>query len=325
LGRRLTLATEKEDKEGRNVTGRQLLKVVYDYYKTDEYSGVLYDVADLMEVKVKGDNPGWKQLQDFRDTWDETLAGMEREPAEDILEALFKQKIKTCNCISHDLSIYDRAEKGSPMKTYKYLYEAVEKFLSRKISEANRADVQRTIKHGNGSTHDNRENGRGRSKGRRDAAPAAGKEKGKKNRKNSRGNSRGSSKGGRDGSNNSRRLNGKQKGVCYTWKNTGKCAKNEKGECPYKHDDADRNSSKGGSRSGSSGSSKSSGSKKGKGKKGRGKGKRGKRDQTPPAKDRGSIACYFYLRSKCTKGGDCEYKHDSEELEKFKKNAKDFQ
>jgi hypothetical protein len=100
LGRRLTLATEKEDKEGRNVTGRQLLKVVYDYYKTDEYSGVLYDVADLMEVKVKVDNPGWKQLQDFRDTWDETLAGMERETAEDILEALFKQKIKTCNCFS---------------------------------------------------------------------------------------------------------------------------------------------------------------------------------------------------------------------------------
>ena len=30
LGRRLTLATEKEDKDGRNVTGRQLLKVVYD-------------------------------------------------------------------------------------------------------------------------------------------------------------------------------------------------------------------------------------------------------------------------------------------------------
>ena len=75
--------------------------------------GVLYDVADLMEVRVKGDNPGWKQLQDFRDTWDETLAGVEKEPTEDILEALFKQKVKVRNCISHDLSIYDRAEKGT--------------------------------------------------------------------------------------------------------------------------------------------------------------------------------------------------------------------
>ena len=327
LGRRLTLATEKEDKDGRNVTGRQLLKVVYDYYKTDEYSGVLYDVADLMEVKVKGDNPGWKQLQDFRDTWDETLAGMEKEPATDILEALFKQKVRVCSCIAHDISIYDRAEKGSAEKSYQYLYEAVEKFLSRKISEVNRADVQRTIKHGGSDKNDNHNrNNRGRSK-ERTATPAPTTGKGKKNKKNPRGNSRASSKGGRGGSadGNRRRINGKQKNVCYSWKNTGKCAKHEKGECNYTHDEEDRASSKGGSRSGSPGSNRSkSGSRKG-GKKGRGKGKaKGKRDPTPPAKDRGSIACYFFLRSRCSKGTDCEYKHDSSDLEKFKKNAKDF-
>ena len=59
-------------------------------------------------------------------------------------------------------------------------------------------------------------------------------------------------------------------------------------------------------------------------KKGKGKGKKGKRDKTPPAKDRGSIACCFYLRSLCNKGGDCEHKHDSDDLERYKKNPKDF-
>ena len=31
-----------------------------------------------------------------------------------------------------------------------------------------------------------------------------------------------------------------KKGVCYTWKNTGKCDKHDKGECDYSHDPEDK-------------------------------------------------------------------------------------
>jgi hypothetical protein len=291
LGRRLTLTTEREDKEGRNVTGRQLLKVVYEYYKTDESAGILYDVSDLMNVRIRGDNPGWKQLQDFRDSWDETLAGMENEPADDILEPMFRDRIKDCKCISHDYETYLRAEKGTANKSYQFLYDAVDNFLLRKLREINRYDVQKKNK--DSGRHD-RSNSR-----HRPAAPASQKDKGRRGRKQSRSNSRDGGKRNSSKDKGSRqRLNSKQKGgVCYTWKNTGKCEKYEKGECGYSHKEEDQGSNKKGNRnrSNSSGSSSSSKSNRSKSGKGRGEGKKGgKRSPTPPA-ERKNVTCTFYI------------------------------
>ena len=314
LGRRVTLATEREDKEGRNVTGRQLLKVVYDFYKTDEFVGIVYDISDLTQIKIKGDNPGWRQLQAFRDTWDETLAGMDKEPGNDILEALFKQQVRHCPALAHDIGIYDRAEKGTTERSYKFLYEAVQRLLSRKQSEVNRSDIQRTRLEGTRPSE--AEGKRGRTK-ERSAAPAPHK---KDRKKTPRGNSgsRAGGKGRKATPPNQRRLSGKQKGICYSWKNNGKCEKHERGECGYAHPEENR----GRSRSSSSASSKSSGRKSSKGKrKGGGKGKKG-RDKSP--KDKKSVHCHFYLRAVCTKGDKCEFKHDPEELEKTKGKSSDF-
>jgi hypothetical protein len=150
------------------------------YYRTDEYTGIVYDVSDLTAVKMKSDNPSWKQLSAFKDAWDETLAGMDKEPEENILEAIFKQQVRNCHCLSHDIGIYDRASKGDPSRTYRFLYDSVERFLARKQSELNRSDIQRTRRdqdHG-------KDDGRGRSR-ERHAAPAQGKDKskGKKGKK----------------------------------------------------------------------------------------------------------------------------------------------
>ena len=81
------------------------------FFKTDDYAGIAFDVSDLMAVSVRGDNPGWKQLQAFKDAWDETLSGMEKDPATDILEALLKGKIKRCQLMTIDVAAYDRAER----------------------------------------------------------------------------------------------------------------------------------------------------------------------------------------------------------------------
>ena len=249
---------------------------------------------------------------------------MEDEPADDILEPMFRDKIKDCKCISHDYETYLRADRGSANKSFQFLYDAVDNFLLRKLRETNRYDVQKKNKD---SGRNERSNSRSRP-----AAPATQKD-GRRGRKQSRGNSRGSGKrnSSKDGSER-RMLNSKQKGgVCYTWKNTGKCDKHEKGECGYSHKDKDKGANKDGGRgrSNSSGSSSSSRSNKSKSGKGRGKGKKGgKRAPTPPG-ERKNVTCTFYIRHKCTKGNDCEFKHDSKEQEDFQKKMKkkkeDFQ
>ena len=323
LGRRIILATEREDKDGRNVTGRQLLKIIYEFYKTDEYVGIVYDVSDLTQVKVKGDNPGWRQLLDFRDLWDETLAGIEKEPEVEILEALFKTEVRKCQCLSHDLGIYDRALKGSAERSYQFLYDAVQRLLARKQSDLNRSDIQRTRKEGNHMVKTNDRRGRSRE---RNAAPSPVKKK--KSVSKTRDNSRGHSPSDRSkGGKKKERSTSSKKGVCYSWKNSGKCAKHEKGECPYSHDESDRSSSS--SRSSGSDGRKPSPFKRKKGK-GKGKGKgRGNRSLSPA--DKKKVSCYFYLNDNCSKGADCDFKHDPKELEKAKKKGgkgkdkKDFQ
>jgi hypothetical protein len=76
LGRKLTLATEKEDKKDKMITGRQLLRLIWEQCKVDEASGALYDLTDLMAVKMKGDNPGPKLLSAFMTCWESTLEHM---------------------------------------------------------------------------------------------------------------------------------------------------------------------------------------------------------------------------------------------------------
>ena len=323
LGRRITLMTEREDKEGRNVTGRQLLKLVYDYYKTDESAGIIYDLSDLLRVNIRGDQ-GWKSLLDFRDTWDETLAGVENEPSDDILEPIFKDRVRECKCIAHDYENYIRAPKGSDIKSYLFLYDAVDSFLTRKLKEQNRSQIRNDSK--DGKRNDNSEK-RGRPK-ERNATPAP--KAGGKGRGNKRGGSKGKPKKGdqspRSSVSPSRRINGKQKSSCYTWKNTGRCEKHEKGECNFEHKEEEKGS--GGSRSPGSSQGGKRGRDGSKGRKGKGKGGKkgggsGSRSESA-SRDKKDVACYFFLRCKCMKGKDCDFKHCDKELAAFKKKGADF-
>ena len=84
LGRQITIATEKEAKEGRLIKGRQLLLIIFEYFKLDEAAGSLYDLTDLMAVRMKGDNPSGGQLEAFYSTWESTFLNMKEEPTEKV-------------------------------------------------------------------------------------------------------------------------------------------------------------------------------------------------------------------------------------------------
>ena len=102
LGRKITLANEKEDKLGNLTKGRQLLRVVYEHFRVDEFAGVLYSLTDLITVRMKGDTHSARQLELFINTWDHTLAGVKHEPTDDVLEALFLERVRNCSsCPRH--------------------------------------------------------------------------------------------------------------------------------------------------------------------------------------------------------------------------------
>ena len=295
LGRKITLLTEKEDREGRLTRGRQILRAIYDHFKLDEFAGVLYELTDLMAIKIKADSPSPKQLEWFMTSWESTLAGMKKEPTDDVLEALFIERVRGCPGIAQDIGVYDRARSGEAQRSYAFLYESVTRFLERRRRNENRKAIQTALANSTG----------GKSQ---PSAPAPGKnakKRGKGGGKSRSGSQSSASRGASSSKSSGRyRIRTKSKdptGVCYKWKNTGKCDGKDNGSCKYGHP-ADQKGT--GSREGSP-------SKKGGKGKGRGKGGSG-RSSSPSNKKKSTILCTFHLKGECTRGSNCRFVHKDE-------------
>jgi hypothetical protein len=247
------------------VSGRQLLWLVYQSYKLSQTSGALYSLVDLSNLRIKSekgqrdDAPhSDKQLRWFVSSWDGLIAGMRTIPDDDILEDIFLRKIRGVSSLKEDLAYYDRLPAGHADRSFTFLKEACCRLLERKREHENRSAIEAHIASGGASVQQ-----------MLPAAPV--KEKIKEKGKGKRGSTpKGSAK--REPS----------KGVCYDYKNTGKC---EKKDCPYLH-------KKEGSHSPG---------------KGKGKGKKGK---SPGAAKNKSILCKFFVSNgDCKFGADCHFLH----------------
>ena len=67
LARDITAKTEQEAKEDRNIKGRQILWMIYEYFKSNEQTNQLFQVVDLMKVQLHNGDRG---LEKFISTWD---------------------------------------------------------------------------------------------------------------------------------------------------------------------------------------------------------------------------------------------------------------
>jgi hypothetical protein len=96
LGRQITHASETEHREGRCVKGRQLLFLVYQYYRIDEAAGALYNIHDLWNVTFQEDG----KMEGFLASWDALLAGMKKIPSNEDLEVIFLRQIRKSKALT---------------------------------------------------------------------------------------------------------------------------------------------------------------------------------------------------------------------------------
>ena len=113
LGRKLSQAKEVEARRGVMLKGRQALWMVYEYYRVNAEAGALFDLSDLLNVKLRGD-----ALETFMANWDYVLVGMAVEPTEDTLKMLFLDNLRGCPVMREEINHYDRARVGDPDKSY---------------------------------------------------------------------------------------------------------------------------------------------------------------------------------------------------------------
>ena len=87
--RRISLEEQKAQKQDRFLRGRQIAYLIYDYFRVTGIHDSVENYADLFTISLRNDD-----IQEFDSKWDEILLSMTKIPPDDILEGLYKLRIR---------------------------------------------------------------------------------------------------------------------------------------------------------------------------------------------------------------------------------------
>ena len=87
--KKVSLEEQKAQKEDWFLRGRQIAFMIYDYFRVTGAHDTVLDYADLFSVTLRDDN-----VEEFDTRWDEVLLSMAMIPSDDILESLYKLRIR---------------------------------------------------------------------------------------------------------------------------------------------------------------------------------------------------------------------------------------
>ena len=100
--KKVSLEEQKAQKEGRFLRGRQIAIMIYDYFRVTGAHDTVLDYADFFSVILHDDN-----VQEFDTRWDEVLLSMSKIPSDDVLESLYKLRIRESARLKTVLELYD--------------------------------------------------------------------------------------------------------------------------------------------------------------------------------------------------------------------------
>ena len=99
--KKVSLEEQKAQKEDRFLRGRQIAFMIYDYFRVTGAHDTVLDYADPLSVTLHDDN-----IQEFDSRWDEVLLSM-WSPSDDVLESLYKLRIRESDQLKTVLELYD--------------------------------------------------------------------------------------------------------------------------------------------------------------------------------------------------------------------------
>ena len=100
--KKVSLEEQKAQKEDRFLRGRQIAFMIYGYFRVTGAHDTVLDYADLFFVALRDDN-----IQEFDARWDAVLLSMSKIPSDDILESLYKLRIRESDQLKTVLELYD--------------------------------------------------------------------------------------------------------------------------------------------------------------------------------------------------------------------------
>ena len=100
--RRISLKERKAQKQDRFLRGRQIAFLIYEYFRVTGANDSVENYADLFTVALRNDD-----FQEFGSKWDGILLSMKKIPSDDILEGLYKLRIRESEKLKTVLELYD--------------------------------------------------------------------------------------------------------------------------------------------------------------------------------------------------------------------------
>ena len=100
--RRISLEEQKAQKQDRFLRGRQIAYLIYEYFRVTGAHDSVENYADLFTVRLRNDD-----IQEFDSKWDGILLAMTKIPLDDILDWLYKLRIRESEKLRTVLELYD--------------------------------------------------------------------------------------------------------------------------------------------------------------------------------------------------------------------------
>ena len=100
--RRISLEEQKAQKEDRFLRGRQIAYLIYEQFRVTGTDDSVENYTDLFTISLRNDD-----IQEFDSEWDGILLSMTKIPHDDILEGLYKLRIRESEKLKTVLELYD--------------------------------------------------------------------------------------------------------------------------------------------------------------------------------------------------------------------------
>ena len=106
--RRVSLEEQKAQKQDRFLRGRQIAYLIYEYFRVTGANDSVEKYTDLFTIGLRNDD-----IQEFDSKWDGILLSMTKIPHDDILEGLYKLRLRESGKLKtilelHDLEIHQK-------------------------------------------------------------------------------------------------------------------------------------------------------------------------------------------------------------------------
>ena len=100
--RRISLEEQNAQTQDRFLRGRQIAYLIFEYFRVTGANDSVENYADLFTISLRNDD-----IQEFDSKWDGILLSMTKIPPDDILEGLYKLRIRKSEKLKTVLKLYD--------------------------------------------------------------------------------------------------------------------------------------------------------------------------------------------------------------------------